>query len=256
MCDECAKERGDSQLCENCESELAELDRINNVPVRERVRRAGVSFRNFLIGLAVLAVLAVPASMVVRNLMSQPITPEEFARFRYAAGGTFETEEGVNTLSTVLGGKVLSATSSEPGYEEKRLIDEYVGPGYPGWRSADATYPQEVVFQLSQPTKIEKINVQQQPTEPRESWMKEFEVQVATASPDGPWRTIGRWSMEQTDEIQRYQFDAVDAYYVKLRVLSNYGGPYVSLGEFDAYILPRGPFGLQPTAAVTGTPGR
>ena len=30
--------------------------------------------------------------------------------------------------------------------------------------------------------------------------------------------------------------------YIKLRVLSTYGGPYASLGEFDAFILPKGPF--------------
>ena len=34
-----------------------------------------------------MGLLAVPGYFVVKNLMSTPITPEEFARFRYAAAG-------------------------------------------------------------------------------------------------------------------------------------------------------------------------
>src|SRR5919204_15729 len=134
-----------------------------------RQRRTSV-WGGMKIGLGVVGVLAVPGSYVVRNLMSTPITPEEFARFRYAAAGTFDTPEGVNTLSTVLGGKVLSATSAQEGFPERRLIDEYVGTGFPGWRSADATMPQEVVFETSQPTRIEKVILTQQPNEPPQSF--------------------------------------------------------------------------------------
>ena len=150
---------------------------------------------------------------------------------------------------------MLSATSAEEGYPEKRLIDEYVGPGFPGWRSADATLPQEVVVEPGQPTRIEKVILTQQPTEPPETFVREFEVQVATASPEGPWRTIGRWTLDQRLDPQRFVFDAAEARYVKLRVLSNYGGPYASLGEFDAYVLPKGPFGqaLRPSSRSQAT---
>jgi hypothetical protein len=254
MCEECARERGEAQLCELCQSEVDERQRIEHPPIEERVRRAGHSLRNLLIGLAVVGVLAVPGYYVVKNLMSTPITPEEFARFRYAAAGSFETPEGVNTLSTVLGGRVLSATSAEEGYPERRLIDEYVGAGFPGWRSADASLPQEVVFQTAQPTRIEKLVLTQQPTEPIETRVREFEVQVATVSPDGPWRTIGRWTLEPDDEPQRFLIDpSAETVYIKLRVLSTNGGPYASLGEFDAYVLPKGPFG-QASPPAKGTP--
>ena len=253
MCEECARERGEGQLCELCQAEVTERERIEHPPIEERVRRAGHSLRNLLVGLAIVGVLAVPGYYVVKNLMSTPITPEEFARFRYAAAGSFDTPEGVNTLSTVLGAKVLSATSAQEGFPERRLIDEYVGAGFPGWRSADAGLPQEVVFETGQPTRIEKVVLTQQPTEPPETFVREFEVQVSTASPDGPWRTIGRWSLDQSLDPQRFLFDAADARYIKLRVLSNYGGPYVSLGEFDAYVLPKGPFG-QATPGERPTP--
>jgi len=242
MCEQCAGERGEGQLCELCQSEVEERERIEHPPMEERVRRAGHSLRNMLIGLAVVAVLAVPGYFVVKNLMATPISPEEFARFRYAAAGSFDTPEGTMVISTVLGGKVLSATSAQEGYPEKRLIDEYVGTGFPGWRSTDATVPQEIVIEPGQPTRVEKVILTQQPNEPPETFVREFEVQVATDSPDGPWRSVGRWTLSQSLDPQKFLFDAVQARWIKLRVLSNYGGPYSSLGEFDAYLLPQGPF--------------
>lgn len=243
MCDECARELRGQAVCQECIEEIEALHRIEHPPTSERVRRVGLSVRNFLIGVAILAILAVPASFVVKRLMSQPISPEEFARFRYAAAGTFETEEGTNILSTVLGAKVVSATSDDPEHPPRRLIDEYVGAAYSGWRSDGAVFPQEVVFDPSQPVRFEKVNLQQQPGEPPETDVKDFEVQVSLDSPDGPWQTVGRFTATQAQDVQRFPLNqAAGARYIKLRVLSNYGGPYASLGEFDAYLRPRGPF--------------
>src|SRR3982751_6696621 len=73
MCEQCARERGDAQLCELCQAEVDERERIEHPPIEERVRRAGYSLRNFLIGLAVVGALAVPGYFVVKNLMNTPI---------------------------------------------------------------------------------------------------------------------------------------------------------------------------------------
>jgi hypothetical protein len=247
MCDACVREQNGQPICEVCQQELATLEEITNIPVKERVRRAGIGFRNWMIGLAILGVLAVPGYFVVKNMMATPITPEEFARFRYAASGTFETAEGVMVYSTVLGGKIASATSEQPEFPAKRLIDEYYGTGFGGWRSADNNFPAEVVIEAPQPTRIEKLLVVNQPTEPPETGVREFEVLVSTESAEGPWRSIGRWTLEHGDEPQRFLIDpGVPATWVKLRVLSNYGGPYASLAEFDAYVLPRSPFATTP----------
>lgn len=247
LCDECVREYRGQPACEGCIAELDELERITHIPAKERVRRFGLSLRNFLIGLLIVGILAVPASFVVRRLMSTPISPEEFARFRYAAAGSFETEEGTNVLSTVLGAKVVSATSDLPEYPARRLIDEYVGTAYTGWRSDGAQFPQEIVFETGQITRPEKINVQQQPGEPPDTYVKEFEVLVSTESPDGPWQSLGRFTAQPIPDVQRYFLDRpLPAHYVMLRVLSNYGGSYASLGEFDAFVLPRNPL-LQPS---------
>ena len=117
------------------------------------------SLRNFLVGLAVVGVLAVPGYYVVKNLMSTPITPEEFARFRYAAAGSFDTPEGVNTLSTVLGGKVLTATSAAGGLRGEaadRRVRRARLPGLALGRRDVAAGGR--LRDLGQPTRIEKVD--------------------------------------------------------------------------------------------------
>jgi hypothetical protein len=253
-CDECAARFGNGTICDRCQEELDEKHRIEHPPVQERVRRFGLSLRNTLILVAILGVLAIPGSQLVKYMVETPISPEEFARFRYAAGGTFETAEGTNITSTVLGATVLSASSRQPGHEEKRLIDEYVGPGYGGYRTAEGGLPAEIVIQTSSPTKIEKLIFQQQPGEPPEAWAREVEVLAATDSPDGPYLPVGRFTLEQSEEVQRFVLPgAVNATWIRLRIISNYGGPYASLGEFNALILPRGPLG-QGAPQVTPPP--
>ena len=157
-----------------------------------------------------------------------------------------------HVLSTVLGGKIYSATSEQPGFEAKRLIDEYTGDGFSGWRSADATFPQEVIVEPGQLSRIEKIIVQLHPTEPIDTAPREIEVLVSIVSPDGPFQSVGRFTLAATPDAQPFLFPGVNARWVMLRVLSNRGGAYTALGEFDAYILPRNPFGSveQPTPAA------
>jgi len=250
-CDECAARMGDRTICERCQTELEEKHRIEHPPVEERVRRFTLSLRNTAILLVILGLLAIPGSYAVRNLTQTPITPEEFARFRYAMAGTFETQEGTNITSTVLGAKVVSATSEQPGYEAKRLIDEYVGEGYGGYRTADSTFPQEVVIEAGQRSRVEKVTFQQQPNEPPETWTREVEVLVSVQSPDGPYESIGRFTLAQNADLQRFVLDAGhDVQWVKLRVLSNYGGPFASLAEFDSWLQPRGAFGPNATPSA------
>jgi hypothetical protein len=235
---------GDRTICERCQAELDEKHRIEHPPVEERVRRFTLSLRNGLILLAILGLLAIPGSYVVRNLTETPITPEEFARFRYAMAGSFETPEGTNITSTVLEAKVVMATDQTPDHEAKRLIDEYIGEGYGGYRTADATFPQEIVIQTGQRSRVEKLTFQQQPNEPSDTWTREVEVFVAVESADGPYASIGRFTLEQHADLQRFVLDTPhEVQWLKLRILSNYGGPYTSLGEFNAWILPRGAFG-------------
>jgi len=136
------------------ELELAEASKPT---LGERVRGSLITFRNAAIVVVIVVALCGGAFFAFRGTLNQPITPEQLARFRYAASGSFQTAEGINVNSTVLSAKVVSFTSQRVGFEATHLINEYVGDGYPGWRSTDATFPQEVVVQGQGLTAVSKV---------------------------------------------------------------------------------------------------
>ena len=125
----------------------------------DTIRDSLVNFRNGAVVVAILVLIGAGVLYLFRGLLSQPITPEEFARFRYAASGSFQTPEGINENSSVLGAKIVVYTSDRPGFEVKHLINEYLSEDYPGWRSATAAFPQDVVVQHDQATTISKVLV-------------------------------------------------------------------------------------------------
>lgn len=248
MCEECAVKLDVDGLCEPCASELAELDRIQNIPTRERVRRFGVSIRHAMIFFTIVGAIVLAIALSMRSLLESPLTPEELARFRYAATGTFETPDGVNVLSTVLGASIYWASAQEPGHEAKRLIDEYAGEGYGGFRAPAASQPVDVFADTGQPTRIDKVIIRQQPGEALADYARAVELYAATASSDGPWQIIGRFELTQTLEPQKFPLgDAREARWLVIRFVANFGGANVTLGEFNAFAPTRGPLGqIQP----------
>jgi hypothetical protein len=247
-CAECFPDQATDRLCDICAQELADIDLELHPPFEERVRRFVTSVRNLLIGLAIMGVLAIPGYFVVRDLVTTQITPEEWARFKYAAGGTFETPEGTMVFTTVLGGRIAMATSESPPNEARRLIDEYWGDGFVGWRSTDASFPQEIVVQAGNPARFDKVLFAHDPMSPPETWAREVEVLASMVSPTDGFRSVGRYRLEQTLEPQRFEFASTDGQWFKLRILSNYGSTeYTSLHEFNGFISPRGPFGIPTT---------
>ena len=250
LCADCIRTYRGQILCENCADE-AELAFLSIPTFREKVLDRFVSLRNTLIVVAIVVAVSAGAFILLRPLMNQPITPEEFARFRYAASGGFTTPEGVDANSTVLGALVVSATSERPGFEAKHLINEYTGPGYPGWRSTSATFPQDIVVSHDQITTVAKAVLFQMTTEPADTKVKHFEVAVSNDGPDTGWVTVGAWDATQEDGIQRFTFPVTSSKWIRLRILSNYGSAdYTSLDEFDAYSPTNNPLAA-PTGQAT-----
>jgi len=240
LCAECERQYRGQLLCEHCYDELVYLDE-SKPTFADRVRGFFTSLRNTVIVVAIIGVVCVGIFLIFRGTLDRPITPEELARFRYAAGGGFQTPEGINVNSTVLGASVAAFTSESPGFEAKHLINEYVGDGYPGWRSAAATFPQDVVVAHDSAVDMSKVILTQQPNEPMETWAKDFEVDVSTEAPDRGWGKVGTWRLMQVRSPQRFTFPAAPSKWVRLRLLSNHGSSaYTSLGEFDAYVVPAG----------------
>lgn len=245
LCAECAQSYRGQKMCAHCIEEL-ELIEASKPTFADRVRGFFTSVRNTLIGAAVLVIVFGGLFLIFRPLLNKPITPEEMARFRYAASGSFQTPDGINANSTVLGAKVVSFTSERKGDEAFHLINEYVGDSYPGWRSASATFPQDVVVQLGQESGISKVILTQQPGEPPETDAAKVEVDASTTGPNGPWKPLGQWDLQATPGPQKFTFAATPATYLRLRILSNHGSTdYTSLAEFDAYVVTQSP--LQPT---------
>lgn len=235
LCGDCTRTYQGQILCEHCATELEQA--YLAIPTfRERILDQLITFRNAMIVVGIVAVVAFSAFYFLRPLMNQPITPEEFARFRYAASGGFTTPEGINANSTVLGAKIATATSERSGFEAKHVINEYTGPDYPGWRSSAATFPQDIVVQHEQNTTVAKVILNAQVNEPKETWVKQFEIAISSEGPDRGFVTVGQWEMAQTAGLQRFTFPTTEAKWIRLRILSNYGSSdYTSLNEFDAY---------------------
>ncbi len=254
LCEECTHEYRGQYLCQHCVDELNFIE-ASKPTVADRVYGMLRSLRNTLIVIAVIALVCGGIFLAFRNLMNQPITPEMMARFRYAAAGTFETPEGVNVNSTVLGARLVSFTSQRHGYEASHLINEYVGTSYPGWRSAAATFPQDIVVEQQQVSAISKVILTQQPDEPRDTWVKDFEIQASTEGPDRGFVTLGKWQLRQLDGPQRFTFPVAQSHWLRLRILSNYGSTdYTSLGEFDAYVVRSNPLAPPITPEASPAP--
>ena len=238
LCTDCLRTYRGQILCEHCADELEQA--FLSIPTfKERILAQLITFRNAMIVVLGVAIVAGGAFFLLRPLMNQPISPEEFARFRYAASGGFTTPEGVNANSTVLGAMVVSFTSDRPGFEVKHVINEYTGPDYPGWRSSTATFPQDIVVQHDQITTVSKVILNAQTNEPMATWVKHFEVAVSNDGPDRGFVTVGQWDMAQTAGLQRFIFPTTESKWIRLRILSNYGSSdYTSMNEFDAYNSP------------------
>ena len=251
LCAECIVEYEGARFCANCQRELADAKALKPT-FRDQVREQVRSFTTGLIVLAVLGVLVGGVFLFFRPHFDRPLTPEELARFRYAIAGTFETPDGVNVTSTLLEAKIVGVTSEAEGYPATNLINEYALDGWPGWRSANADLPQEIVVQTGNPSAIEKVILTNHPTEPVASYVKEFEVLVSTEGPDRGFSSVGRWAMEPNAEAQTFTFPKTMATYIKLRILSRQGdSPYTSLAEFNAFVVPEKPFA---TGSATPSP--
>ncbi|MBI2940644.1 MAG: hypothetical protein HYY04_09425 [Chloroflexi bacterium] len=255
LCDECIGSYEGAEVCTACQRELEAAKAL--IPTfGERVRGSALSLVRGIIILAVLVGIGAAVFLFLRPRLDKPLTPEEWARLRYAASGSFETPDGIHVTSPILDGSVVRVTSEAPGYEAKNLINEFWMAGWPGWLSADAELPQEIVVRPRDATVVEKVLLANHPEEPEASWVKDFEVLVSNERPDAGWVSVGRWRLEPTAEPQRFTFEKRPARYIMLRILSRYGdSPYTSLAEFDVFLVPAR-LGGAPAETPTPRPAR
>lgn len=244
------EKRPEPLFCDRCVEEIEALELVaaqRRRPWWQRLRPSRATTNRAAIYVAVIAVILVPLSFAARSMARTTLSPDDLARVKVGLLGGFQTVEGTNFASSVYGGRFVRAGApSRPNHDPARLIDTWVTPDVPGWRSQDASFPQEMVFELPSAVTIDKIILRPQPDEPVETWAKDFEVLVTTKSSTGDFTSVirGSLSVEQARRAldsaaadqPRFEFAETPAKYVMLRVLSNQGSAdYTSLGELEVY---------------------
>ncbi len=129
----------------------------------------------------------------------------------------------VDLVSLDMGGRVESATSNGGvTIDEGRLIDG--NPRTSWFSAADGKFPVEIVFSFSgrQPALIQSITLvpsREAPTHP-----KDLEVWTSTESATAGFRKVTAFTAAR-DGVQTFPIPPVEARFVKLSILSNYGDP-------------------------------
>ncbi len=179
-----------------------------------------------------------------------PFTRARYVKLRFLSnhGGSYtqagevkvvETPDAPSVLADVpknlalaeLGGAVVRFTSQD-GEERSalRLIDGSTETA--GWQSADAYLPQEIVFAFrgERTALVDRIVLNPKTTAEPATWVKTFTVAVSTETPLDGFREVGQFTLEREARDQAFAIGQ-PARFVRLRILSNYGGKTTSLGE-------------------------
>jgi len=162
--------------------------------------------------------------------------------------GFFAEEEGKtqklkNVVAEENGGKLVYFTSqyNDSDWAAKNLIDGQVGQGH-GYCTSDSK-PAEVVFVLPSVTTITQVAFTPFTVEDVGNWAKEVEVQVSTQGPKQGFKSMGKFTLHNRQNVdhskplpdQVFKIEPVQAKFIKLMLLKNYGGSYLQMGEFKAF---------------------
>lgn len=228
-------------FCERCVDEVQALEEIEaerRRPIYLRLRPTRAGLRRVAIWAAVLAVIGVPMGFAVRSMAETPISAEELGRIKLGLSGGYLSPEGIDLIGEAFEGRFVRASApSQPGFEPSRLIDSWASPEVPGWRSAENKLPVDLVFRLERPVRMNTVTLRAHPTEPPETWVRDFELHLSDA-PDSGYRRVLASRLAPSAEVKE-TFGETVGRYIMLRVLSTQGtGAYASLGELEIYSSP------------------
>ena len=150
----------------------------------------------------------------------------------------------LNVLAAENGGRVVFCSSqyNQTTWGAENLIDGQLGSGH-GYANQHSK-PVEIVFALPAAETLTQLCFNPYTVESSDRWAKNVAVAVSTEGPKQGFAPVGEFTlhnhMGQAKKIppadQCFDIAAVQAQYIKLRLLSNHGGGgYLELGEFKAY---------------------
>ena len=104
-----------------------------------------------------------------------------------------------------------------------------------GWRTAESAFPHQAVvgFYGGQEALIGAVAVAAARPGVPEEMLRRFEIWTSTADPDNGFELAGIYEAEAGGGTQIFAFPPRPARFVMLRALSNWGGPRLTLGEFE-----------------------
>ncbi len=189
------------------------------------------------------------ATLMALLLISGLIAPL-YASNAISAGGT-------NLVAAEMGGRIVAFSSQAvdengkvmPEWQVTNLIDgkhvlgNYTPADSYGWSSQHAPSeenPEWIVFAFAhdQTRLLRRIVIDPATDDPPfiGRWVRDIEVQVSTTTPEGPYKTVGRFLVVNKPIEQHFDFLPVEARYVRLVITSNHGSDKcVEMGEVEIY---------------------
>lgn len=145
-------------------------------------------------------------------------------------GTSILADTPLNLAAPALGGAIVRFTSQQGlGRSASHLVDGSVETE--GWQSRGGAFPQDIVFAFrdDRVAQVDRIVINPKSAKP-ESWAKTFTVSVSAESPLDGFVEVGQFTLEREPRDQAFPIGR-PARFVRLRILSNHGGPATGLGE-------------------------
>jgi len=136
-----------------------------------------------------------------------------------------------NILNAANGGSIVRFTAAQTNVAG--LIDSTKRNPTP---TAEGKFPQEIVFAFRNDAEalVDRVVIKPDEKTDKGNWPKRVSVEVSTNSPLAGFEETGVLSLEQEATAQELKIEK-RARYLKLRVIENFGGKNLSLGEVKAY---------------------
>ncbi len=195
--------------------------------------------------------------MVMKNVALATLVAA-FMLVCWNAGAQPPVVPGAKNIAAAANGGRIVAVSSEaldkngrviPQWAAKNLIDgkHVVGTFVPadsyGWssnRAPTADKPEWVIiaFAGEQTHLIGRMVIDPTTADPPiiGRWVRHIELQVSNTTVDGPYKTVGHFTVVNRPIKQTFDFPPVEARYVRLVIWSNHGSDKcVEMGEVEIY---------------------
>ncbi len=183
-------------------------------------------------------------------LLISSLTVPVYASDAVSAGGT-------NLAAAEMGGRIVAFSGQAvdengkvmPEWQVTNLIDgkhvlgNYTPADSYGWSSQYAPSeesPEWVVlaFAKDQTRLLRRIVIDPATDDPLfiGRWVRDVELQISTTTPEGPYKTVGRFLVVNKPIKQHFDFLPVEDRYIRLVITSNHGSDKcVEMGEVEIY---------------------